>query len=104
MEYNARKAFLDVKKSGINSKRDKDRYILLQEILKKITKLPSKKQFGDLAYSWLKERFPNAEDIMIREAKFNQEVFFVVAYIDWKKVSFTVNSTALLFHLIKKYL
>ena len=36
MEYNARKAFLDVKKSGINSKRDKDRYILLQEILKKI--------------------------------------------------------------------
>jgi hypothetical protein len=57
-----------------------------------------------LAYSWLKERFPNAEDIMIREAKFNQEVFFVVAYIDWKKVSFTVNSTALLFHLIKKYL
>lgn len=34
MEYNARKAFLDVKKSGINSKRDKDRYILLQEILK----------------------------------------------------------------------
>lgn len=74
------------------------------KILKKITKLPSKKQFGDLAYSWLKERFPNAEDIMIRESKFNQEVFFVVAYIDWKKVSFTVNSTALLFHLIKKYL
>lgn len=36
MEYNARKAFLDVKKSGINSKMDKDRYILLQEILKKI--------------------------------------------------------------------
>nr|DAE00192.1 MAG TPA: hypothetical protein [Ackermannviridae sp. ctClB2] len=57
-----------------------------------------------MAYSWLKERFPNAEDIVIREAKFNQEVFFVVAYIDWKKVSFTVNSTALLFHLIKKYL
>lgn len=26
------------------------------------------------------------------------------AYNDWKKVSFTVNSTALLFHLIKKYL
>lgn len=72
--------------------------------LKKITKLPSKKQFGDLAYSRLKERFHNAEDIMIREAKFNQEVFFVVAYIDWKKVSFTVNSTALLFHLIKKCL
>ena len=41
------------------------------KILKKITKLSSKKQFGDLAYSWLKERFPNAEDIMIREAKFN---------------------------------
>ena len=36
MEYNARKAFWDVKKSGINSKRDRDRYILLQEILKKI--------------------------------------------------------------------
>ena len=29
------------------------------KILKKITKLPSKKQFGDLAYSWLKERFPD---------------------------------------------
>lgn len=39
------------------------------KILKKITKLPSKKQFGDLAYSWLKERFPNAEDIMIRETR-----------------------------------
>lgn len=75
-----------------------------KELLKKITKFPSKKQWGDLAYSWLKERFPNAEDIMIREAKFNQEVFHVVAYIDWQKVSFTVNSTALLFHLIKKYL
>lgn len=75
-----------------------------KKLLKKITKFPSKKQWDDLAYSWLKERFPNAEDIMIREAKFNQEVFHVVAYIDWKKVSFTVNSTALLFHLIKKYL
>lgn len=39
------------------------------KILKKITKLPSKKQFGDLAYSWLKERFPNAEDIMNRETR-----------------------------------
>lgn len=79
---------------------DRDR-----KLLKKITKFPSRKQWDDLAYSWLKERFPEAEDIMIREAKFNQEVFFVVAYLDWKeKVDFTVNSTALLFHLIKKYL
>lgn len=81
--------------------RDKE---LLKKFMKKITKFPSKKQWDDLAYSWLKERFPNAEDIMIREAKFNQGIFHVVAYIDWKKVSFTVNSTALLFHLIKKYL
>lgn len=36
MEYNARKAYQDVVKSGINSKRDKDRYIMLQEILTKI--------------------------------------------------------------------
>lgn len=124
MEYNARKAFLDVKKSGINSKRDRDRYILLQEILKKIegrAKLGEKSiiieeprvdwdflipvidKLRKLGFT-VDPRFPNAEDIMIREAKFNQEVFFVVAYIDWKKVSFTVNSTALLFHLIKKYL
>lgn len=36
MGYNARKAYKDVVKSGINSKRDKDRHILLQEILTKI--------------------------------------------------------------------
>lgn len=36
MEYNARKAYNDVKKSGINSKRDKDRHTMLQEILTKI--------------------------------------------------------------------
>ena len=36
MGYNARKAYNDVVKSGINSARDKDRYIMLQEILTKI--------------------------------------------------------------------
>lgn len=64
-----------------------------KELLKKITKFPSKKQWDDLAYSWLKERFPNAEDVMIREAKFNQEVFHVVAYIDWKKVRVRVDNS-----------
>lgn len=110
MEYNARKAFLDVKKSGINSKRDKDRYILLQEILKKIegrAKLGEKSIIIEeprVDWDFLIPVIDKLRKLGFTvDPRFLQSRGWTLA-IYWKKVSFTVNSTALLFYLIKKYL
>lgn len=77
----------------------------ISKTIKVKERFPSQKKWDDMAVSWLMEKFPTAKDIVIKKAHFHDELFHVIAYIDWKeKVDFTVNSTALLFHIIKKYL
>lgn len=106
MEYNARKAFLDVKKSGINSKRDKDRYILLQEIL---TKIEGRAKQGER--SIIIEEPVNSWDFLepivdkLRNLGFRVETKFLQSrgwnlYIYWDQKPKNGDETAILITLV----